>query len=64
MHCFGMETTGFVFGLMGFCLGSTGVSFAIISWGQITSLRKEFESMKKRLEDSGVLKEQAKSEKK
>mgnify|MGYP000451029038 CR=1 FL=1 len=62
MHCFGMETTGFVFGLMGFCFGLTGVSFAIISWGQITSLRKEFESMKKRLEDSGVLKEQAETE--
>ena len=49
-----METTGFVFGLMGFCLGSTGVSFAIISWGQIASLRKELEAVKKRLEDSGA----------
>ena len=57
-----METTGFVFGLMGFCLGLSGVSFAIISWGQIASLRKEFEAMKKRLEDSGVLKEQAETE--
>ncbi len=48
-----METLGFVFGM-------SGMSFAIIAWGQIASLKKEFKALKKNLEDSGVLKEQAK----
>ena len=50
-----METVGFIFGL-------SGLSFAIIAWGQISSLRKEFEDLKRNLEDSGVLKEQPKPE--
>ena len=48
-----METVGFIFGL-------SGLSFAIIAWGQISSLRKEFEDLKRTLEDSSVLKEQPK----
>jgi energy-converting hydrogenase Eha subunit A len=31
-----METLGF----LGFTLGSTGVTFALIAWGQIAELRK------------------------
>ncbi len=51
-----------VFGILGFTLGSAGVTFAIIAWGQIASLNKEFEDLKKSLEDSGVLKERTESE--
>lgn len=50
-----MESVGFVFGI-------SGMTFGIIAWGLIATLRKEFEDLKKSLEDSGVLKEQAKSE--
>ena len=46
-----METMGFIFGM-------PGISFAIIAWGQIASLKKEFYDLKKKLEDSGVLKKQ------
>ena len=49
-----METTGFVFGL-------TGMSFAIIAWGLVFSLRTELQDLKKNLEDSGVLKDQTES---
>ena len=49
-----METMGFVFGM-------TGMSFAIIAWGLVASLRKEFEDLKKNLKDSGVLKDQSES---
>ena len=38
------------------------MSFAIIAWGQIATLKKEFEDLKKNLVDSGILKGQAKSE--
>jgi hypothetical protein len=48
-----METLGFIFGL-------AGLSFAIIAWGLIATLRKEFEELKKNLEDSGVLIKQGK----
>lgn len=51
-----------VFGIMGFTLGSAAMTFAIIAWGQIASLKKEVEDLKKSLEDSGVLREQAESE--
>ena len=44
-----METMGFIFGM-------AGISFAIIAWGQIAVLRKEFEQLKKKLEDKGVIK--------
>jgi len=48
-----METLGFIFGM-------SGLSFAIIAWGLIANLRKEFEDLKKNLENSGVMKEQVK----
>ena len=41
--------------------GIIGTNFGIIVWGLIAKLRKEFEDLKKNLEDSGVLKEQADS---
>lgn len=50
-----METIGFVFGL-------SGLSFALIAWERIAKLRKEFEDMKMKIEDSGVLKDQTKPE--
>ncbi len=49
-----METIGFVFGML-------GMSLAIIAWGLVGCLRKEFEDLKKNLEDSGVLKNQTES---
>ena len=36
--------------------GIVGMTFGIIAWGLIAKLRKEFEDLKKQLEDSGVLK--------
>ncbi len=50
-----METMGFIFGM-------SGMSFAIIALGLTVSLRKEFEELKKNLEDSGVLTKQAEPE--
>jgi hypothetical protein len=50
-----METMGFIFGM-------SGISFAIIAWSLTASLRKEFEELKKNLEDSGVLTKQAEPE--
>ena len=41
--------------------GIIGITFGIIAWGLIAKLRKEFEDLKKNLEDSSVLKEQAES---
>ena len=41
--------------------GIIGTSFGIIAWGLIAKLRKEFEDLKKNLEDSGVLKEKTES---
>ncbi len=35
--------------------GIMGMTFGLVSWGLIASLRKEFEELKKNLEDSGVL---------
>ena len=37
--------------------GIIGMTFGIIAWGLIANLRKEFEALKKSLEDSGTLKE-------
>ena len=45
-----MESAGFVFGIM-------GMMFAIIAWSHIGALDKKFEAFKKRIEDSGVLKD-------
>ena len=41
--------------------GIIGTSFGIIAWSLIAKLRKEFEDLKKNLEDSGVLKEKSES---
>ena len=49
-----METLGFVFGM-------TGMSFGIIAWGLVANLRKEFEDLKKSLQDNGVVKDQTES---
>lgn len=43
-----------VFGLMGFTIGGGAMAFAIIAWGQIASLRKEFEELRNSLEESGA----------
>jgi hypothetical protein len=51
-----------VLGILGFALGSTGMTFAIIAWGQLASLKKELADLKTSLEDSGVLKQRAESE--
>ena len=51
-----------VSGTIGVGLGASGLTFAIIAWGQIAELRKEFEALKKSLEDSGVIEEQPESE--
>ena len=40
---------------MAFIFGMSGVSFAMIAWGQIAVLRKEFDQLQKKLEDSGVI---------
>ena len=40
-------------------LGVVGVVFGIIAWGLVGSLRKDFEALKKTLEDSGVLNAQS-----
>ena len=42
--------------ILGMTCGMTGMAFAIIAWGLVDNLRKEFESLKKSLENSGVLK--------
>jgi hypothetical protein len=42
--------------------GIIGMTFAIIAWGLIAKLRKEFEELKKNLKDSGVLQEQTEPE--
>ncbi len=41
--------------------GIIGMTFGIIAWGLVAKLRKEFEDLKKNLENSGVLKKQAES---
>ena len=56
-----MESVGFSFGMVGFVFGMMGLSFAVIAWGQVGNLRKEFEALKKNLEHSGVLKDQTES---
>ncbi len=48
--------------IMGFIFGMSGMSFAIIALGLTASLRKEFEELKKNLENSGVLTKQAEPE--
>jgi len=50
-----MESMGFIFGM-------AGISFAMIAWGQIAALKKEFEDLKKKLEGAGILGDQADSD--
>lgn len=45
-----MEALGYIFGM-------AGLSFAIMAWGQVSSLKKEFDELKKTLEEQGVLQE-------
>lgn len=45
------------FGLIGFVLGSSGMTFAIIAWGQIAALRKDVDDLKQRLAEGGILEE-------
>lgn len=42
--------------------GIIGMTFGMVALGLIANLRKEFEDLKKNLEDSGVLKAQAETE--
>ena len=51
-----------VFGIIGMSFGIMGMGLAANSWILVDSLRKEFEDLKKNLEDSGVLKDQTESE--
>ena len=44
-----MESLGYIFGL-------AGLAFAIIAWGKIEGLKKDFEELKKQLEELGVIK--------
>ena len=43
--------------VLGFVFGMSAMSFAIIGWSQIASLRKELDDLKKKLADSGILEE-------
>ena len=45
------------FGILGFVLGSTGMTFGIIAWSHIASLSKDLQDLKKDLVDSGLLRE-------
>ena len=49
-----MENSGMTFGII-------GMTFAIIAWGLIANLKKELNDLKKRLEESGILKDQTES---
>ena len=39
------------------------MTFGMIAWGLVANLRKEFEALKKNLEESGVLQDQKEAEK-
>ena len=45
-----METMGYIFGM-------AGLSFAIMAWGQVSTLKKELDELKKKLVEKGVLQE-------
>lgn len=51
------------FSIIGFVFGLSGLSFAMIVQEKMTKLNKEFEILKKDLEDSGVIKSKPDSEK-
>ena len=42
--------------------GIIGMTFGMIAWGLVANLRKEFEALKKNLEESGVLQDQTEAE--
>ena len=42
-------------GIIGFVFGLAGLSFALMGKEKIEALRKEFDELKKNLEDSGTL---------
>lgn len=44
------------FSIIGFVFGLSGLSFAMIVQEKLTKLNKEFETLKKDLEDSNVIK--------
>ena len=50
------------FGILGFVFGSTGMTFGFMAWGQMASLSKEVEELKKCLQDSGILTERLEPE--
>ncbi len=41
--------------VMGFIFGMAGVSFAMMAWGQIAVLRKEFDQLNEKLKNAGVI---------
>jgi hypothetical protein len=44
-------------GIMGMSLGASGFTFALIAMNQANCVKKELKELKKKLEDSGILKE-------
>ena len=46
--------------IMGFILGSIGMTFAIIAWEHINNLKLELDDLKKLLDESGLLKQKGK----
>ncbi|MCW8850131.1 MAG: hypothetical protein OQJ81_09165 [Melioribacteraceae bacterium] len=51
-----MESLGYIFGM-------AGLSFALIAWERIAKLKKEFDSLKEELSNSGLIKVKLESEK-
>ncbi len=43
--------------VLGFVFGMSAMSFAIMAWTNVVSLKKELEDLKKQLQDAGLLKE-------
>ena len=41
-------------GVLGFIFGSGAMFFGIVDWSKISALRKEFEDLKKNIENSKV----------
>lgn len=42
-------------GIMGFTIGSAGMTFALITLGQVTKLKKELDELKSELNNAGVI---------
>lgn len=49
-------------GIMGFTMGSAGMTFALITMGQIAKLKKELDELKSELNNAGVIRSQATSD--